>query len=133
MAYTRRHTFIRIRDTIFFTLAFRFLLPYKKGDYHINRRCTCTPFSDGEEHLLWYKDGQFAHHQYFKFVAHNIMMRKRALDNALFIVNQNLGDKHVTVHDLKEKLQEWNQSIPKNLYFSGTLTGTSQYWERRGK
>ena len=71
--------------------------------------------------------------QYFKFVAHNIMTRKRALDNAHFIVNQNLGGKHLNVHDLKEKLQEGNQSIAKNLYFSGTLMGTSQYWEQRGK
>ena len=67
-------------------------------------------------------------------MAHNILMRKRALDNANFIVNQKLGDKHLTVDDLKQKLQEGDQSIAKkNLYFSRTLRGTSQYWEQRGK
>ena len=67
-------------------------------------------------------------------MAHNILIRKRALDNANFILNQKLGDRHLTVDDLTQKLQEGHQSIAiKNLYFSGTLRGTSQYWEQRGK
>ena len=64
------------------------------------------------------------------------MMRKRALDNANYIVNQKHGDKHLTVGN-QGKIQ--NQTLPINLLFSGTLrgtaqlSGTSQYWEQRGK
>ena len=45
-----------------------------------------------------------------------ILMRKRALDNANFIVNQKLGDLHLTVDDLKQKLQEGDQSIAKKFF-----------------
>ena len=49
-------------------------------------------------------------------------------------MNQKLGEKHLTVDDLKEKLQNGDQSIGKKKpYFSGSLRGTSQYWEQRGK
>ena len=58
--------------------------------------------SDWADHLLWYNDGRFAAHHYFKFVVHNMIMRKRAADNGRFIVNQKLGDSHLTVADLKE-------------------------------
>ena len=38
-------------------------------------------------------------------------MRKRALNNAHFIANKHLGDKHLTVHDLQKKLQEGRESV----------------------
>ena len=95
----------------FFTLAFPTLFSFGSSDYHVNRKRTCSSFSDWVEHLFWFKDGRFAQHPYFKFVAHNILMRKRALDNSSYIVNQKLGEKHLTVDDLKEKLQNEDQSI----------------------
>ena len=37
-------------------------------------------------------------------------MHKRAAENARFVVNQKLGDRHLTVADLKEQIQNGNQS-----------------------
>jgi hypothetical protein len=61
-------------------------------------------------------------------------MRKRVLEQSTFIVQQKLGDSHLTLSDLKEKLQTGDQSIAnKILYFSASLRGTSQYWNQRSK
>ena len=54
--------------------------------------------------------GRFARHQNLKFVVHNMIMHKRAAENARFVVNQKLGDRHLTVADLKEQIQNGNQS-----------------------
>jgi hypothetical protein len=62
-----------------------------------------------------YDDGRFAHHPYFKFIVHNMILRKRALENGNFNVQQTLGDAHLTVSDLKEKLQNGDDSIVKKI------------------
>ena len=118
----------------FFTLAFPCLFPYGEGDYHINRSRTCESMKDWAQHLLWYKDGRFAHHPYFKFVVHNMISRSDAIKRSMFIVQQQLGDGHLTVADLKLKLQEGDESfIKKILYFGASLRGTSQYWSQKSK
>ena len=107
----------------FFTLAFPALFLFGTVDY----------MSDWAEHLLWYDDGRFAHHQYFKFVVHNLM-RKSALENCNFVVNQKLGDNHLSVSELKNKINDGDNSIAKKvLYFGASLRGTTQYWSQRGK
>ena len=122
------------KTTNFFTLAFPSLFPYGTADFFSNRKRTCSSMSDWADHLLWYKDGRFAHHHYFKFVVHNMIMRKRAADNSQFIVNQKLGDSHLTVEDLKKQLQNGDKSLGgKILYLSSSLCGTSQYWAQRGR
>ena len=118
----------------FFSLAFPSLFPYGNGDFHLNRARTCTSLSDWANHLIWSKDGRFANQQFFKFILHNIIMRKRVLEQSTFIVQQKLGDSHLTLSELKEKLQTGDQSIAnKILYFSENLRGTSQYWNQRSK
>ena len=112
-----------------FTLSFPCLFPYTPGDFRINRPRTCDSMTDWAEHLLWYKDGRFAHHQFFKFIVHNIIIRKRTLEQSTYIVRQQLGDQHMTVEDLWKLVNEQNSSIAqKILYFSASLRGTSQYW-----
>ena len=118
----------------FFTMAIPTLFPYGAGDFRMNRPRTCTSMSDWAKHLIWYKDGRFAQHQYFKFITHNIIVRKITLERTKFIVNQKLGDKHLTVADLQEMLNRNDDSITKKiLYFSASLRGSPQYWAQRSK
>ena len=73
-----------------------------------------TRFTD---HLLWYKDGRFAHHYYFKCVGHNMIIQKSATDNGRFIVNQKLGDCQLTEADVKKN---WSTLFRQNsFYFNG--------------
>ncbi|XP_060572109.1 uncharacterized protein LOC132730247 [Ruditapes philippinarum] len=118
----------------FFTLAFPCLFPFGVGDFHINRPRTCKSMTDWAEHLMWFEDGRFAKHQYFKFIVHNIIMRKRTLEQSTFIVKQQLGENPISINDIKEKLNSGDTSIvSKMLYFGASLRGTSQYWAQRNK
>ena len=118
----------------FFSLAFPCLFPNSSGDFYINRPRTCSSLSDWTDHLIWYDDGRFAQHPYFKFIAHNMIMRKRTLEQSTYIVQQQLGDKHLSVCDIKEQIKNGNTSIAeKILYFGACLRGTSQYWTQRSK
>jgi hypothetical protein len=58
--------------------------------------------ADWAEHLLWFEDGRFANHQYFKFVVHNMIMRKRGIENSTLIVKQKLGDALLSVSDIRD-------------------------------
>ncbi|CAC5388042.1 unnamed protein product [Mytilus coruscus] len=118
----------------FFTLAFPCLFPYGTGDFYMNRPRTVSSMCDWAEHLLWYDDGRFAHHPYFKFVVHNMIMRKRAIENSNFVVYQKLGEQHLSISELREKIQNGDNSLAKQiLYFGASLRGTSQYWAQRAK
>jgi hypothetical protein len=48
----------------YFSLAFPCLFPCGNGDFHLNRARTCTSLSDWANHLIWFKDGRFANHNY---------------------------------------------------------------------
>ena len=118
----------------FFSLAFPALFPHGVGDFFINRPRTCSSMSDWAEHLLWYQDARFAKHPYFKFVVHNMLMRKRALENSTYIIQQRIGEDHITIAGMKDLLEKGDLSLLKKImYFSGSLRGTTQYWSQKGK
>ena len=58
-------------------------------------------------------------------------MRKRALEQSRFFVDQQLGDPHITVADLQERLARGDTFTDKLLYFGANLRGTAQYWQQR--
>ena len=79
--------------------------------------------ADWAEHLLWDDDGRFARHPYFKFVVHNMIMRKRAVEQSSFVVRQQLGDEHLTVTDLKAKLQSEGDCVGAKIMYLGLICG----------
>ena len=67
-----------------------------------------------------------------EIVVHNMIMRKRALEQSRHFVDQQLGDPRLTVADLQERLARGDTSFThKLLYFGGNLHGTAQYWHQR--
>jgi hypothetical protein len=90
--------------------------------------------ADWARHLLWYGDGRFAQHSYFKFVVHNVITRKRAQENCNYIIKQQLGEDLICVEALKAQLASGDDSIVKKiLYFSASLRGSQQYWAQRSR
>ena len=111
----------------FFTMAFPCLFPYGKGDFHINRPVMCPSLHDWAEHLPWYQDGRFARHKVWKFVVHNMIMGKRAMEQSRFFVDQQLGDQQITAADLQEGLARGDTFTDKLLCFGANLWSTAQY------
>ena len=100
----------------FFTLAFPCLFPYGNGDFHINRLRSYDSMSDWAEHLIWYKDG--------RFIVHNVIMRKRILEQSTYIVRQQLGGEQFTLSSLKEQLEKGGQIYcPENFVLRSMLEG----------
>ena len=67
-----------------------------------------------------------------RFVVHNMILRKRTLEQSRYFVDQQLGDPHITVADLQERLARGDTSFTnKLLYFGANLRGTAQYWHQR--
>ena len=61
-------------------------------------------------------------------------MRKRALEQSRFFVDQQLGDPQITVADLQERLARGDTLFAdKLLYFGANLRGMAQYWHQRRK
>ena len=61
-------------------------------------------------------------------------MRKRTLEQSTCIVQQQLGDKHLSVSDIKEKIRNGDNSIAEKIvYFGACLRGISQYCTQRSK
>ena len=61
-----------------------------------------------------------------------MIMRKRALEQSRYFVDQQLGDPHLTVADLQEQLARGDTSFTnKLLYFGASLRGTAQYWHQQ--
>ena len=118
----------------FFTMAFPFLFPYATADLNTIRGRTCQSMSEWTDHLLWYDDGRVARHKYLKFIVHNMISRKKVLENGQFILSQKLGDKLIELTDLKQRLQAGDKSVAEKVpYFSSSLRGTSQYWNQRSR
>ena len=64
-----------------FFLAFPCLFSKGLGDFYMNFPRTCS-MDDWTDHLIWYSDGIFAIYPYFKFIVHNMIMRKRTLEHS---------------------------------------------------
>ena len=63
-----------------------------------------------------------------------MILRKRAIENSNFIVNQKLGDAHICVSNIKEKPQDGDIYITKKIiYLSSNLRGTAHYWAQKAK
>ncbi len=115
----------------FFSMAFPSLFPYAKAEFFHSRIRPCELLADWADHLMWYEDGRFARHPFFKFVVHNMIQRRRALQQTRFIVKNKLKDS-LTVDDLREMINKGDMKVADNiLYFSASLRGTNQYWEQR--
>ena len=46
-----------------------------------------------------------------------MIMRKKALENGNFVVNQKLGDKHLSVSELTNKLNDGDNSTAKKVLY----------------
>lgn len=55
------------------------------------KNCSINEWLGRTSTLVWWRE-IFSHPPYFKFVIHNMIMRKRAIENSNFVVHQKLGD-----------------------------------------
>ncbi|WAR05710.1 LOW QUALITY PROTEIN: hypothetical protein MAR_021079 [Mya arenaria] len=86
----------------------------------MNRPRSCTSIGELAEHLLWYSDGRFSKHKYFKFIVHNMILREPL----------------ITISEQKEKIKNGDYSICKKIIYSsdtlrGPVFGVDCFWYRQ--
>ncbi|XP_066926384.1 uncharacterized protein [Clytia hemisphaerica] len=89
-------------------------------------------FEDWLSHIYFCKDNRVPAHRFLKFHLMNISLRKKALDQGSFCVNQQINEKHITRDELLQQLEYQNESIPRKLLsMSANLVDTAPYWRER--
>ena len=86
------------------------------------------------EHIYFTTDNRVAAHPFLKFQLLNIGLKKRALNQGSYLVSQQLNEALLTVDELKENLNNDDDSVPRKIIsFAGSLPNTDPYWRERKK
>lgn len=87
------------------------------------------------KYIQWlYKapDARYARHPTLKFLLLNTKQREQMLGQTSFVLNQGLQEDPLTVEQLKQKLQQGNDSFGKKIAsYTANVTGTSAYWWKK--
>ena len=115
-----------------FRMAFPSLFPCGLGDF-FNPRTHEITFKDWISHVLRYKDGRFARHPRFRYVAFNMWMRLESKKSASYLCKQ-LNGQPVTLDMLQEQAREGSGSLSNQISRMGQkLRGTRPYWLQKGQ
>ena len=105
----------------------------------INGSCDIThnplvniDYHEWVEHIYFQGDGRVTKHPYLKFFLYNLGLRMKALKQGSYLVAQQLNEAHISIDELKERVENDDQSIPRKIIkMSGNLPNTDPYWMNR--
>lgn len=86
-----------------FSMAFPTLFPTGDADFTQPRRKKLD-LHEWVKHLIRYRDSRFATHPRFRFFALNLIFRHRAMQQGRFLFSRSIGNRAMTVGQLKEAL-----------------------------
>jgi hypothetical protein len=121
-----------VRAQLLYSMAYPTLFPHGKADFSLPRRRTVT-LQQWVEHLIRYKDGRFARHPRFRYMAFNQVMRHRVSKVSHWLVKKSDVEGQLTVEELKEAVQniEHNPLLNKIFRYANVLPGTRPYWNNK--
>ena len=67
------------------------------------------------EHIYYCIDNRVSAHPYLKFFLLNLRLRKQALGQGSFVVNQQLNDAHLTIQELQQNLNNNDDFLPRKI------------------
>ena len=130
-AHMERHTgqpLNELKTVGFFSMAFPTIFINGSCDVTIPRLHKIK-FSDFVDHIYFQGDNRVSKHPTLKFVLLNMKLRLQALNQGSFVVAQQLNDAHLSIPDLREKLSNGDDSLPRKIInISANLPNTAPYW-----
>ena len=130
-AHMERHTgqpLNELKTVGFFSMAFPTMFINGSCDVTIPRLHKIK-FSDFVDHIYFQGDNRVSKHPTLKFVLLNMKLRLQALNQGSFVVAQQLNDAHLSIPDLREKLSNGDDSLPRKIInISANLPNTAPYW-----
>ena len=118
----------------FFAMAYPTIFIAGSCDITVQRLVDVN-FTDWIEHIYYNEDNRVASHPYLKFFLLNLRMRKQALSQGNFLVNQQLTDAHLSISELRDKLVNQNDtSVPRKVTsIASNFVNSDPYWNERNK
>jgi hypothetical protein len=87
-----------------FAMAFPTLYPTGRADFNAPRQRTVT-LKAYIQHLLRFQDGRFGRHPRWRFLAFNILIRRKAGSAARYYILKTSGLKDLDYNELRDTLQ----------------------------
>jgi hypothetical protein len=118
----------------YWSMAFPTLIPDGVGDFNVSRTHSLKNLGDWAEHCMWWHDGRFSRHPYWRFIVMNIIQRQQAMKQATFFVGARMGQAAPSVGELKERISNNDPSVLRScIAYAGNVSGTDPYWYLRKK
>ena len=116
-----------------FSMAFPALFPTGKAEFTLPRRRHLA-LHEWVKHLMRYRDTRFASHPRFRFFALNMIFRHRAMRQGRFLFLRSVGNRNMTIGQLKEALVEDDGPLlaSKIVRCVKAVRGTRPYWYMEG-
>jgi len=110
---------------LLYSMAYPTLFPHGKADFSLPRHCTVT-LQQWVEHLIRYKDGRFASHPRFRYMAFNQVMRLRVSKVSHWLVKKSDLERQLTIEELRDAVQDTEQNplLNKIFRYVNILPGT---------
>ena len=122
------------RSQALMSWAFPTLFPYGRAEF-VSPRLRSITYKDYLHHAMRYRDGRFARHPRFRFVAFNTLMRSTVNAKSSYFVRHT----HQTQVDIDELREAFNSNAPEAqrllnsiVKHADTLRGTRAYWTGQG-
>ena len=117
----------------FFSMAFPEIFINSSCDYTVLNQKQ-PKFEDWIQHIYWCKDSRVANHPHLKFYLMNLSLRRKALSQTNFLVNQQLDSAQLIINELREQLENGDESIPRKIInVAANLPNTETFWRDRHK
>lgn len=118
-----------------FSLACPSLFPKGLADF-VEPRQRSISYQEYIEHAMRWKDGRFARHHNFRYIALNTLMRHQARGHSKFYVNKHHRGQPISKEDLRKALEDPDTPEAQALLnrisrYAGSLKGTRPFWYRR--
>jgi len=85
----------------------------------VNGSCAIThnqlvklDYDEWLQQIYFQGDGRVSKHSHPKFFLYNLGLRKQALQQGSYLVAQKVNESHITIEELKERIQNNDDSIP---------------------
>jgi ATP-dependent DNA helicase PIF1 len=117
------------KSILLFSMAFPTLFPTGAGDFNHTREIKLK-FEDWIKHLIRYKDGRFARHSRFRYMAFNMLLRHKSKDKASYFCRRS-NNEFDDLTDLANALAQGidnKQFINRLSRHAAHLPGTRPFW-----
>ena len=117
----------------FFAMAFPTVFINGTCDLTVPKLITIE-YEEFVQHIYYNVDGRVSKHPFLKFFLLNLGLRMKALKQGSFLVAQQLQDAHLTIPELRQNLENEDESVPRKiLSVAANLPNTDPYWREKKK